>query len=159
MPKDDPCPCGSQLDYGACCQPRHEGLRPAETAEALMRSRYAAFARGKVAYLVKTIHPSTRSLDTAAELRQAIETTRWTGLRVLDTEDGTEADATGQVEFVAFFESNGRPGQLHERSAFRREAGAWLYVDALPSRRCDPPARSARCWCGSGKRYRRCHGR
>ena len=34
------CPCGSTATYGACCGPVHDG-RPAETAEALMRSRYA----------------------------------------------------------------------------------------------------------------------
>lgn len=159
MSRIDLCPCGSGLDYGACCQPRHAGIRPAETAEALMRSRYAAFVRGEIAYLVRTLHPAKRSLDTAAELRQVIESTRWTGLRVLDTEAGTEVDAAGEVEFVAFFEAREGPGQLHERSAFRRENEAWLYVDASPSCQCEPPARNAPCWCGSGARYRRCHGR
>ena len=40
-----PCPCGSGTAYGACCGPLHDGA-PAATAEALMRSRYTAFAVG-----------------------------------------------------------------------------------------------------------------
>ena len=128
-----------------------------------MRSRYSAFARGEVSYLVRTLHPSKRTLNTSAELRGTIASTRWTGLRVLDTAAGGPANETGEVEFVAFFEDSGgkglaRRGQIHERSTFRRRAGAWLYVDASPSRRHDPPARNAPCWCDSGERYRRCHG-
>lgn len=124
-----------------------------------MRSRYVAFARGEVAYLLKTLHPSQRGLETGADLRRTVESTRWTGLRVLDTEAGTEGDDEGQVEFVAFFEQGGGKGQLYERSVFRREAGRWFYVDAMMSRRRDPPARGDSCWCGSGERFKRCHGR
>lgn len=136
-----------------------------------MRSRYAAFARGEIGYLVRTLHPSRRSLDTAAGLRETVESTRWTGLAVLDTRAGGPTDEAGEVEFVAFFErfadagttssrttGSRTTGELHERSRFVREAGAWLYVDAMPSRR-SPPTRNEPCWCGSSKRYRRCHGR
>ena len=38
------CPCGSLLAYAVCCGPLLTGERHAETAEALMRSRYTAFA-------------------------------------------------------------------------------------------------------------------
>ncbi len=37
------CPCGLGDDYEACCRRLHAGS-PAPTAEALMRSRYSAFA-------------------------------------------------------------------------------------------------------------------
>ena len=157
MPADAPCPCGGAA-FATCCQPRHSGARPAETAEALMRSRYAAFARGDVAYLVRTLHPSQRRLDTAASLNTTIASTRWTGLRVLDTRRGGTKDDAGEVEFVAFYDGAGGRGELHERSRFVREAGAWLYVDATALRR-SPPKRNDPCWCGSGDRYRRCHGR
>ena len=39
----DTCPCGSGKPYAACCGPLHAGEKPAPTAEALMRSRYAAY--------------------------------------------------------------------------------------------------------------------
>jgi SEC-C motif-containing protein len=94
-----------------------------------MRSRYAAFAVGDDAYLVRTWHPRTRpeqvDLDPA---------TRWTGLTVLRTEGGRADDVTGVVEFVARWarEAAGSPsprGQLHEVSRFERRAGRWLYLD------------------------------
>ena len=45
------CPCGLGDDYDACCGRLHAGA-PALTAEALMRSRYSAFAVGDAAYLL-----------------------------------------------------------------------------------------------------------
>ena len=39
------CPCGLGDDYESCCGRFHAGA-PAPTAEALMRSRYSAFAVG-----------------------------------------------------------------------------------------------------------------
>lgn len=74
-PLDDDarCPCLSGDTYGSCCGRYHAGLRPgpdgaapgphAPTAEALMRSRYSAFAVGDADYLRATWHPSTRPAD------------------------------------------------------------------------------------------------
>ena len=45
--------------YDACCGPIHDGA-PAPTAEALMRSRFSAFALGLTPYLLTSWHPSTR---------------------------------------------------------------------------------------------------
>jgi SEC-C motif-containing protein len=39
-----PCLCGSTLAYSDCCQPFHTGEKIPVTAEALMRSRYTAYA-------------------------------------------------------------------------------------------------------------------
>ena len=39
------CPCGSEKIYTECCEPLIKGDRVAETAEALMRSRYTAHAK------------------------------------------------------------------------------------------------------------------
>ena len=50
-----PCPCGGVV-YRSCCGPLHRGDQRAETAEQLMRSRYSAFARGEIDYLLAT-HP------------------------------------------------------------------------------------------------------
>ena len=61
------CPCGSGLAYEACCGPIIAGA-PAATAEALMRSRYSAYARH--AY----DHPAGSSLS--AEQRKEFPPTR-----------------------------------------------------------------------------------
>jgi SEC-C motif-containing protein len=49
-----PCLCGSQLTYGDCCQTFHSGEKIPTTAEALMRSRYTAYALRDGAYLQAT---------------------------------------------------------------------------------------------------------
>ncbi|MEL6136454.1 MAG: YchJ family protein [Cyanobacteria bacterium J06626_23] len=150
------CPCGSQQPYAVCCEPYVTGTTPAPTAEALMRSRYTAYCVGNADYLFKTHHPSKRTFEARMQLAKSIKSTRWQGLTVLDTQKGQAMDETGVVEFVAIY-SDPEPGQLHERSRFKRQNGRWFYLDGqlLPPLR---PKRNDPCWCGSGKKYKVCHG-
>jgi SEC-C motif domain protein len=120
--------------YADCCGRWHDGLLRGEhapTPEALMRSRYSAYAllqgrgtspRSLLEYLTKTWHPSTAPGD--LELGPM----SWTGLDVLHESASSDA---GVVEFVAHHKVNGRAGTLHELSRFVREGGAWLYVDGV----------------------------
>lgn len=96
------------------------------TAEKLMRSRYAAFAVGDDAYLLRTWHPATRP-DTL-ELDPAV---RWLRLDIERTVRGGMLDDTGLVEFTAFYRRDGVRGSQHEASRFEKVAGAWLYLDAM----------------------------
>lgn len=114
------CPCGGGT-YAACCGPLHLGERRAETAEELMRSRYAAFVLGRDDYLTVTWHPRTRPVE--LELPDRV----WTGLEILDVVDGGASDNDGIVEFVARYEG----GEQRERSTFTRRAGRWVYVEAV----------------------------
>ena len=120
------CPCGSGTSYPGCCGRLHRG-EAAETAEQLMRSRYAAFVVGDEAYLFRTWHPRTRPDDLTLSADRA-----WTGLEVLETEDGGVGDDDGVVEFVAHYVGAGRAGVQHEVSRFERRRGVWVYVDARP---------------------------
>ncbi|NVK43338.1 MAG: SEC-C domain-containing protein [Oceanospirillaceae bacterium] len=124
-----PCPCGSGKPYQDCCQPAISGQTPAATAEALMRSRYTAFALGQVDYLIETLAPKQRRPDDAAILAEQSASTTWTGLQIIDRRKGRPRDERGEVEFIASFEAGGEKGRLHERSRFRRERGRWVYVD------------------------------
>ncbi|MEU5097158.1 YchJ family metal-binding protein [Streptomyces sp. NPDC020996] len=114
------CPCGRAETYEECCGRFHRGDAAAPTAEALMRSRYAAFVRLDEAYLLRTWHPRTRPARVDFD-----PGTRWTGLEILGTADGSAFHATGTVTFRASY----RGGSLHERSRFERVDGAWVYVD------------------------------
>lgn len=123
------CPCGSDLAYAACCGPLHAG-DAAPTAEALMRSRYSAYALGLEPYLLASWHPSTRpaTLNLARE-STAHESTapRWHGLKILRYQP-VDAD-NAFVEFVAKYKVGGGSMQrLRELSRFRREDGRWFYV-------------------------------
>ncbi|PZR52998.1 hypothetical protein DNL40_09725 [Xylanimonas oleitrophica] len=133
MPDDARCPCLSGDAYGACCGPVHSGDRPAVTAEALMRSRYSAYAVGHEAWLRASWHPRTRpaSLDLDDDVT-------WRRLDIVGTRAGGPFDEQGEVEFAAWWRSatTGERGRLHEVSRFVRgpaprpgERGPWLYVD------------------------------
>lgn len=159
------CVCGSGLPFDRCCGPLLSGLRPAPTAEALMRSRYTAYTRGEMDYLLSTHDPETRAdFDRAGSERWAVES-QWMGLRILATERGGEDDDTGVVEFVARFRTGGAFGREdlhHERSLFVRRGGRWYYADAetrAPAVEAPKAGRNAPCPCGSGQKYKRCHGR
>ncbi|HEX4255556.1 MAG TPA: YchJ family metal-binding protein [Streptosporangiaceae bacterium] len=118
------CPCGLGDDYDACCGRYHAGT-PAPTAEALMRSRYSAFAVGDAGYLLRSWHrsgrPATLALDPGTE---------WKRLAVLETEDGGMFDQTGTVTFRAVYVRDGQRGVLAEKSQFVRENGRWVYLAA-----------------------------
>jgi len=123
MPPVTVCPCGSARGYDDCCGALHRGA-PAPTAEALMRSRFSAFALGLREYLLASWHPSTRpgSLDLDADVV-------WRRLQLVDTVAGGPDDAEGVVEFRASYRDADGAGLLHERSRFIRVDGRWVYLD------------------------------
>ena len=117
------CPCCRTLAYAACCGPWHAGLNSgshAPTPEALMRSRYSAYALGLINYLLATWHPSTAP----GELE--LPPVKWIDLEVRYSEASGEA---GIVEFVARCRVNGRAQRLHETSRFVWQEGRWFYID------------------------------
>ena len=120
-----PCPCGAAATYAACCARWHGGPAhlQAPTAEALMRSRYSAYALGLADYLLATWHPRTRP----PTLEPAPSGLRWLGLEVRARHAVDDDHAT--VEFVARSKLGGRAHRLHETSRFERVGGRWFYVD------------------------------
>ena len=130
------CLCGSDLTYATCCGRLHRGQARAETAEQLMRSRYSAFAKGDVDYLMAT-HPDehTPPGQRRRELRASCRQTRWLGLEILRVERGGVDDLEGTVSFEAHFQASGQRSSLREMSLFRRRAGDrngdWLYIRPL----------------------------
>ena len=119
------CPCRKKSEivtFAACCQCYHDSVAVAPSAEALMRSRYAAFALGNAAYLLATWHASTRPERIEFNAGQ-----EWLLLRVVKTK--TDVDRA-TVEFVARSRIAGRVHEHHEVSRFVRNNGQWQYVDA-----------------------------
>ena len=127
-----------------------------------MRSRYTAYVRGDIDYVLRTHAPATRaSVDVAAATRWSRDTT-WLGLEIVGTEAGGPGDDAGAVEFIARGVTAGRGFAHRERSRFCRVDGAWCYLDGRagePVRAARPAAgRNEPCPCGSGKKFKRCHG-
>ena len=134
------CPCGLGAEYEACCGRWHAGA-PAPTAEALMRSRYAAFALGKWDYLQAT----------QVEPLEPDEVQQWVGLTIHEaTED--------EVEFTARWLEKDREVSLRERSHFERRDGRWRYTTGSPTMSIRKLGRNEPCPCGSGKKLKACHG-
>jgi SEC-C motif-containing protein len=127
------CPCHSGLRYAACCAPAHRGQTEAATPEALMRSRYAAFALGLGEYLWKTLTENHPDRALAREpyilsLSQARRKQRFLGLSILHA--STEGEA-GEVLFHARIFSRGQDRSFAELSSFRREGAAWRYASGV----------------------------
>jgi SEC-C motif domain protein len=131
---NDACPCHSGLKYKRCCGPLHGGGARAPTPEALMRSRYAAYALGLVDYVLATTDPEGPQAGPdrrawAADVEGFIARTRFVGLEILGSGSGSDGDA-GWVEFRASLMQGGRDASFVEKSAFVRRAGCWLYHSA-----------------------------
>ena len=124
-----PCPCGG-VPAGSslieCCGPALAGEVWPETAEALMRSRYTAFALCDDDHLFRTWHPRTRPVDSTAD-----RTTQWLGLEIEDVTGGGPEDEEGTVTFTARFRDLMAQGRMHEKSRFVRRAGRWMYLDPI----------------------------
>ncbi len=123
-----PCPCGSGTKLKRCCRLLHLG-GPATSPEALMRSRYCAYALGEIDYLLATTHPEGPQFrrDThewRVDLARFCSTTRFEGLEI---QASREHDDRGEVSFLARLSREGRDVSFVEHSVFVREAGRWLY--------------------------------
>jgi SEC-C motif-containing protein len=164
------CPCGSGLPYSECCEPIIKGRKDAPTAEALMRARYTSYAMDEIPFLVNSCSPNTKQSEKIdeRETRKWAESSRWLGLEIVSKEKGGVDDDEGTVEFKATFEdtSDKHAGRQvhHERGSFERVNGKWYYTTGKviieQVRRAMPKVgRNDPCPCGSGKKYKYCHGR
>ena len=127
LPDAAACPCASGQAYAGCCGRWHAGALhlQAPSPQALMRSRYSAYALRLDGYVLDTWHPDPRP----AMLDPNPPGLRWLGLE-LRAQTLLNADQ-GTVEFVARSKLDGRAHRLHELSLFERAGGRWLYLRAL----------------------------
>ena len=119
------CPCCSGLLYKECCKRYHEGIK-SPSPLALMRSRYAAYAKGLPDYIQKTTHPKSPYFELdqkkwRGEIDQFIHTTKFIGLDILGQGDTW-------VYFAARLEQRGKPITLLEKSHFEQIDAEWLYL-------------------------------
>lgn len=127
------CPCTSGKPYSACCEPYHNGQNPPKAVD-LMRSRFAAYAMGKHAYIIKTTDPTGPVYrKNVAQWRKWLKsycaTTRFLKLHILSQPEPKGDEAT--VLFTAVSLQNGKDNTFTEHSLFRREKGRWFYVRPL----------------------------
>lgn len=120
------CYCCSGESFENCCQPFLKGEKYPDSAEKLMRSRYAAYATRELSYLEKTTDAQALGdMDMNAN-REWAEKAEFTGLEILSA---TEDKNKGLVEFKAQFKLVGSDEihSHHEVSTFRKQAGVWFF--------------------------------
>nr|BFD59040.1 YchJ family protein [Bdellovibrio sp. CKG001] len=118
------CPCGSEKNYSVCCGVYHSGEALAPTAEALMRSRYSAFAKNQMQYLRDTTDPQTLDLIDDEANKEWAERAKFLKLEIVSAE---EKGTKGLVEFKAYYSIDDEEYIHHEVSTFRKQAGEWFF--------------------------------
>ncbi|MCK9636139.1 MAG: YchJ family protein [Methylobacter tundripaludum] len=153
------CRCGSGVAYAQCCGLFHSGEKKPLTAEALMRSRFTAYALHNAEYLLETWDATVRpeSIDFSKEKVE------WRRLEIGNTKKGGAKDTKGVVEFKAYYSQDGEEYVMNEISQFVKRAGGWLYLDGLVKSigkvgLQTNQGKNAPCSCGSGKKFKRCCG-
>lgn len=106
-----------------------------------MKSRYCAFVRGEIDYIVKTTHPKNPALQGDVskwrrELQEFSKNTQFKGLKILEVheaeaKDKADADEKATVTFCVDLIQHGRQAGFTEKSTFEKVNGRWLYLDGV----------------------------
>ena len=138
------CPCGSKLKPDECCDRFLDNKETPLTAEELMRSRYVAYKKGDVGYIVRTTHPKNELVlakTLEADTRASCNKVSYDGLKILLLEPGENHEDEAFVTFEVTFKVKGQQGQrahgssifsqtMKEKSKFLREGDTWLYLSS-----------------------------
>jgi SEC-C motif domain protein len=163
--KNNLCPCGSGKNYSDCCEPIIKGTTKAPTAESLMRARYTSYVKHEIDFIINSCEEG----DGIAEIdKKATEDwsnqATWEGLKILNTEKGSETDDEGVVEFTANYTLHQMKDVHHEIAGFKKINGDWKYITGnllttTVKRDGRKIGRNEPCPCGSGKKYKQCCGK
>ncbi len=163
-PSQKICPCGSQLLLQDCCLPFIQGKKQPEIAEQLLRARYTAFVLHEVDYILETVHSRMKAETQRDEIEDWSKNSEWESLTVYKSEGGSKTDTKGTLVFCAKYKKDGKPEEHWEQSTFEKEGGVWKFYDAqgvhVGTYRREAPkvGRNDPCSCGSGKKFKKCHG-
>lgn len=178
------CPCCSGKEFTICCEPLLLGKQHAETPEQLMRSRYTAFAQRDVDYIFATMTGPALTNVSREETQAFVDHVKWTGLEIIDispiksshevnnknneSDEKLESYQEGFVEFAAHYIEDDDAQILSERSRFiKKDNDKWFYISGEHkvvrpektnqiSTKKNMPGRNDPCFCGSGKKYKKC---
>jgi SEC-C motif-containing protein len=160
---NDLCPCGSGKAYCDCCEPIIKKMTLAPSPEALMRSRYTAYAKHEIAWLKDSLEATQRDDFDEPSVEAWSRESEWLGIEIKQTKTEEEKNI-GWVEFVARFKQGNITRNHHELGEFHKVGGAWYFYDGRAVKqetvRHQGPdvGRNDPCPCGSGKKYKKCCG-
>ncbi|ATZ62031.1 YchJ family protein [Acinetobacter bereziniae] len=145
------CPCGS-AQYSQCCQPLHLGQKKAQTAEQLMKSRYSAFAKQEIAYIVATTALGQQQALDVQAIAAWSKSNQWLKLEVVQAKEKLDKNHA-QVEFKAHFHDGQQTQIHHEVSHFVYHVGQWYFLDPTTDQQV---TMKQPCICGSTKKFKQC---
>ena len=163
------CPCqitptsdtvSTLLAYSDCCQPYHDDMKKADTAERLMRTRYSAFVLVKPEYIIKTTLPAQQALLDIKAIEVWAKENDWAGLKIVKHTPKIGKNHA-QVEFKAYFNTPDGLQAHHELSVFVKiknkaaNNANWYFLDPTVSMSV---TQKQPCICGSGEKFKRCCG-
>lgn len=98
----------------------------APTAETLMRSRYSAFAKHQIDYLLKTHLGHEHDQQLKRELED--QRLNWIKLEIVHCVKGLAKHSKGEVHFIAqALDPKGNIIEIKEKSQFVKKNGRWYY--------------------------------
>ncbi|MDN5800929.1 MAG: YchJ family protein [Psychrobacter sp.] len=157
------CPCqinptsdnlSTLLAYKDCCQPYHDGINKADTAERLMRTRYSAFVLVKPDYIVATTVPAQQNFLDIKAIESWARETDWAGLEIV-AHTPKLGKRHAQVDFKAYFNTPDGTQAHQELSSFVKVNERWYFLDPTVSMSV---TQKQPCICGSGEKFKRCCG-
>jgi len=148
---EQPCPCGLE-NYSHCCQPLHLGQQKAASAEQLMRSRYSAFARQEINYLIQTTALGQQQYLDVPAMTAWSESNHWVKLEIIQAQEKVNKNHAS-VEFKAHY-FDGQQNQIHhELSYFVKLQNDWYFLDPTVEQ---PLTMKQACLCGSHQKFKQC---
>ncbi len=145
------CPCGLGL-YDQCCAPLHLGKAYAQSAEQLMRSRYSAFAKHDVDYILKTTAVGQQSALDRAAIADWAKSNQWLQLEIVQANEKIDKHHA-RVEFKAHYHDDKHAQIHHEVSHFVKFQQQWYFLDPTTDQQI---TMKQNCICGSGKKFKQC---
>lgn len=130
------CYCFSSKSYDQCCKPLHKG-RKAIDPQALMRSRFSAYAQGNADYLIKTTHPASplytsNHVSWKRKILDFCESSSFEGLEILGNKEKiakfSQEKSLATVTFMASIRDGNRDASFTEKALFQFLNGSYYYL-------------------------------
>jgi SEC-C motif domain protein len=126
-----------------------------------MRSRYTAHVVRDYPHLHRTFAGTAKKPYVVDPDPMDMD---WTRLVIHAHEVDAAKPDQSIVDFSAYYRDEGAERAIHEKSEFKRIDGAWIYTRVLrdgppPVKAAPKVGRNDPCPCGSGKKFKHCHGR
>ena len=159
------CYCGSNITFNQCCQPFHMGTALPKTPEALMRSRYSAYAVNDAHYIYNTYANAKKNDNPLDDITQWAQQTQWLKLKIKNASahslDNISSEKLATVSFDAYYQHNHQFYKMSECSRFVIEQDQWRYLegDVAVHLELKQPKRNDPCFCLSGKKFKKCCGK